>query len=153
VSACGGDHPAAGVQVLHVVGPQGEVSVEQAPGAPPYVVQAYVDRMDLAYAAADAIVCRAGSNTVTEVAAVGLPAVFVPLPIGNGEQALNARPVVDAGGGLLVADAAFTPEWARAHLPALLTDPARLGAMSQAAAGVMPRDADERLADLIEAAS
>ena len=55
--------------------------------------------MDLAYAAADLIVCRAGANTVTEVAAVGLPAVFVPLPIGNGEQARNAHPVVQAGVG------------------------------------------------------
>ena len=68
----------------------------------------YVDRMDLAYAAADLVLCRAGANSVTEAAAVGLPAVFVPLPIGNGEQALNARPVVDAGGGLLVDDAALT---------------------------------------------
>ncbi len=82
--------------------------------------------MDLAYAAADAVVCRAGSNTVTEVAGVGLPAVFVPLPIGNGEQALNARPVVDAGGALLVADAAFTPEWVRANLPGLVRDAERL---------------------------
>ena len=46
-------------------------------------------------------VCRAGANSVTEAAAVGLPAIFVPLPIGNGEQEHNARPVVDAGGGLL----------------------------------------------------
>ena len=75
----------------------------------------YVDRMDLAYAAADAVLCRAGSNTVTEVSGVGLPAIYVPLPIGNGEQALNARPVVDAGGGLLVADAALTPEWVAAN--------------------------------------
>jgi len=143
----------AGVQVLHVAGPKGEVGVTPAPGAPPYVVRPFVDRMDLAYAAADAIVCRAGSNTVTEVAGVGLPAVFVPLPIGNGEQAHNARPVVDAGGGLLVADAAFTPEWVRAHLPELMHDHARLAAMSRAAAGVMRLDADERLADLVESAA
>ena len=84
--------------------------------------------MDLAYAAADLVVCRAGANTVTEVAAVGLPAVFVPLPIGNGEQALNARPVVDAGGGLLVDDAALTPEWvARAPCPRCVRDRDRLG--------------------------
>ena len=107
---------AAGVQVLHVVGPTGRGRRrDAAPGEPPYVVLPYVDRMDLAYAAADLVVCRAGANTVTEVAAVGLPAVFVPLPIGNGEQALNARPVVDAGGGLLVDDAALTPEWVAAH--------------------------------------
>ena len=79
--------------------------------------------MDLAYAAADAMVGRAGANSVTEAAAIGLPAVFVPLPIGNGEQALNAKAVVDAGGAILVDDAAFTPEWVRDHVPGLVTDP------------------------------
>ncbi len=138
---------AAGVQVLHVVGPKHAVELPE--GAGTYVVEQYVDRMDLAYAAADAVLCRAGSNTVTEVSGVGLPAVYVPLPIGNGEQALNARPVVDAGGGLLVADAALTPEWAAATLPGLLTDRARLTAMGAAAADVIPLDADEKLARII----
>ena len=72
------------------------------PTGTPYVVVPFVDRMDLAYAAADLVVCRAGANSVTEAAATGLPGIFVPLPIGNGEQELNARPVVDAGGGLLL---------------------------------------------------
>ena len=140
---------AAGVQVLHVTGPAGEVSVTRAPDDPPYVVVPYVDRMDLAYAAADLVVCRAGANTVTEVAAVGLPAVFVPLPIGNGEQELNARPVVAAGGGLLVRDAALTPEWVSATLPTLLTNRDRLAAMSAAAADLIPRDADDALARMV----
>jgi UDP-N-acetylglucosamine--N-acetylmuramyl-(pentapeptide) pyrophosphoryl-undecaprenol N-acetylglucosamine transferase len=135
--------------VLHVVGPQGEAHVDRAAGEPPYVVVPYADRMDLAYAAADLVVCRSGANTVTEVSAVGLPAVFVPLPIGNGEQALNARPVVDAGGGLLVQDGALTPEWVRATVPALAVDTDRLAAMSAAASGLIPRDADERLARMI----
>jgi len=108
--------------------------------------------MDLAYAAADLVLCRAGANTVTEVAAVGLPAVFVPLPIGNGEQALNARPVVDAGGGLLVDDAALTPEWVAATVPDLLADPGRLTGMSKAASGLIPRDADVELARMVAAA-
>jgi UDP-N-acetylglucosamine--N-acetylmuramyl-(pentapeptide) pyrophosphoryl-undecaprenol N-acetylglucosamine transferase len=142
----------AGVQVLHVAGPKGEVAVTAGAGDPAYVVVPYVDRMDLAYAAADLVVCRSGANTVTEVAAVGLPAVFVPLPIGNGEQALNARPVVDAGGGLLVADEALTPEWVAATVPGLLGDPARLAAMSRAAQGTIRRDADERLAAMVLAA-
>jgi UDP-N-acetylglucosamine--N-acetylmuramyl-(pentapeptide) pyrophosphoryl-undecaprenol N-acetylglucosamine transferase len=140
---------AAGVQVLHVVGPNGEASVPPSAGDPPYVVLPYVDRMDLAYAAADLVVCRAGANTVTEVAAVGLPAVFVPLPIGNGEQELNARPVVDAGGGLLVQDAALTPEWVGRTVPALASDAERLGAMSAAASGLIPRDADDKLARMV----
>ncbi|WP_310962980.1 undecaprenyldiphospho-muramoylpentapeptide beta-N-acetylglucosaminyltransferase [Nocardioides terrisoli] len=140
----------AGVQVLHVVGPQNTVEAPSAAGAP-YVVVPYVDRMDLAYAAADLVLCRAGSNTVTEVAATGLPAVFVPLPHGNGEQALNARPVVDAGGGLLVADEELTPERVRRLVP-LVLDADRLGAMSRAAAGLIRRDADDRLATMILAA-
>jgi len=144
---------AAGVQVLHVVGPQGEASVPREAGEAPYVVLPYVDRMDLAYAAADLVVCRAGANTVTEVAAVGLPAVFVPLPIGNGEQALNARPVVDAGGGLLVADADLTAAWVSATVPALAVDSERLHAMSRAASGLIPRDADEQLARMVLAAA
>ena len=120
-----------------------------ASGEVPYVVLNYVDRMDLAYAAADAVLCRSGSNTVTEVSGVGLPAIYVPLPIGNGEQALNARPVVDAGGGLLVADAALTPEWVSASVPGLLNDAERLATMGAAATGVIPLDADEKLARMV----
>ncbi len=147
VSGAAPDLAAAGVQVLHIVGPQHELDVPS--GEVPYVVLNYVDRMDLAYAAADAVLCRSGSNTVTEVSGVGLPAIYVPLPIGNGEQSLNARPVVDAGGGLLVADEALTPEWVAASLPDLLTDPARLAQMGAAARGVIPLDADEKLARII----
>lgn len=137
----------AGVQVLHVVGPNNQVEV--APAGAPYVVVPYVDRMDYALAAADLMVCRAGASSVTEAAAVGVPAVFVPLPIGNGEQAHNARPVVDAGGALLVADEDFTAAWVTEHLTALATDATRLAAMSSAASSLIPRDADEVLAQLI----
>ena len=94
---------AAGVQVLHAVG-AGNDEVPAIWGAVPYVVEPYLDRMELAYAAADLAVCRAGAVTCAEVAAVGLPAVFVPLPHGNGEQRLNAEPLVAAGAAML-----FTP--------------------------------------------
>ncbi|HET8599682.1 MAG TPA: UDP-N-acetylglucosamine--N-acetylmuramyl-(pentapeptide) pyrophosphoryl-undecaprenol N-acetylglucosamine transferase [Segeticoccus sp.] len=149
VAAAAEAFAAAQVQVLHVVGPTGQAVPQRGQGGPPYVVVDYVDRMDLAYAAADAVLCRAGSNTVTEVSGVGLPAVYVPLPHGNGEQALNARPVIDAGGGLLVADADLTPAWVGSHVPALLRDAARLAAMSRAATAVVPLDADEKLAAMV----
>jgi UDP-N-acetylglucosamine--N-acetylmuramyl-(pentapeptide) pyrophosphoryl-undecaprenol N-acetylglucosamine transferase len=137
----------AGVQVLHVVGPQGEATPEQS--AVPYAVLPFVDRMDLAYAAADLVLSRGGANSVIEAAAVGLPAVFVPLPIGNGEQEHNARPVVDAGGALLVHDADLTSAWVASHVTALATDPARLAAMGAAASRLVPLDADERLARIV----
>jgi len=139
----------AGVQVLHVKGPAGEVGVDPRPGDPPYVVLPYVDRMDLAYAAADAMVCRCGSNTVTEVSSLGIPAVYVPLPIGNGEQALNAKAVVEAGGGVLVDDAELTPAWVSERLPALFADAGALERMGESARGLMRGDADERLARMV----
>jgi UDP-N-acetylglucosamine--N-acetylmuramyl-(pentapeptide) pyrophosphoryl-undecaprenol N-acetylglucosamine transferase len=149
---------AAGVQVLHVTGRGKTVEGLQAgeaaglPGGPPYVAVEYLDRMDLAYAAADAVVCRAGAGTVCELTTVGLPAAYVPLPIGNGEQRLNAEPVVEAGGGLLVDDGQCTPEWVRDTLLPLLTDPGELAAMGKAAAAFAITDGDERLADLVELA-
>jgi UDP-N-acetylglucosamine--N-acetylmuramyl-(pentapeptide) pyrophosphoryl-undecaprenol N-acetylglucosamine transferase len=137
----------AGVQVLHVQGKHG--GAEPAATETPYIVLDYCDRMDLALAAADLTVCRSGASTLTEAAAVGLPAVFVPLPIGNGEQDKNARHVVSVGGGLLVADSALTSEWVAATVPGLITDRDRLDEMGKAAADLIPRDADEQLARII----
>ncbi|QMU75912.1 undecaprenyldiphospho-muramoylpentapeptide beta-N-acetylglucosaminyltransferase [Streptacidiphilus sp. PB12-B1b] len=139
-----------GVQILHAVGPKNEIPrIDDIPGMPPYRVLPYVDRMDLAYAAADMMLCRAGAMTVAELAAVGLPGAFVPLPIGNGEQRLNAQPVVRAGGGLLVEDAELTPEWVLGHLLPVLTDPQRLWEMSRAAAEFGRRDADDLLVGMV----
>jgi UDP-N-acetylglucosamine--N-acetylmuramyl-(pentapeptide) pyrophosphoryl-undecaprenol N-acetylglucosamine transferase len=126
---------AAGVSVLHVHGPKNTLELpEPVGGDPPYVAVGYLDRMDLAYAAADLAICRSGAMTVAEVSAVGLPAVYVPLPIGNGEQRLNALPVVDAGGGLLVDDAELTADFVAGPVAGLLTDEPRLAAMTSAAA-------------------
>ena len=137
----------AGIQVLHIIGPKNDAP--QPSSDAPYVVLNYVDRMDLAYAAADAVLCRSGSNTVTEVSGLGLPGIYVPLPIGNGEQARNAAGVVAAGGGLLVDDAALTAPWIESNLVPLLTDPDRLTAMSRAATGIIKTDADEVFARMI----
>ncbi|MFC1416842.1 undecaprenyldiphospho-muramoylpentapeptide beta-N-acetylglucosaminyltransferase [Streptacidiphilus cavernicola] len=139
-----------GVQILHAVGPKNELPViDDIPGMPPYRVVPYLDRMDLAYAAADMMLCRAGAMTVAELSAVGLPGAYVPLPIGNGEQRLNAQPVVRAGGGLLVDDAELSPEWVLSHLLPVLTDPQRLWDMSRAAAEFGRRDADELLVAMV----
>jgi UDP-N-acetylglucosamine--N-acetylmuramyl-(pentapeptide) pyrophosphoryl-undecaprenol N-acetylglucosamine transferase len=145
-----GAFAAAGIQVLHAAGPRNEVPAPTvAENDPPYVLVPYLDRMELAYAAADLVLCRSGANTCAELTAVGLPAAYVPLPIGNGEQRLNAEPVVEAGGGLLVDDGQCTPEWVRETLLPLLTDTGELAAMGKAAAAFAITDGDERLADLV----
>lgn len=141
------DLAAAGVSVLHAHGPKNTLDLpEPAPGDPPYVAVPYLSRMDLAYAAADLAICRSGAMTVAEVTAVGLPAVYVPLPIGNGEQRLNALPVVGAGGGLLVTDADLTPAFIASTVCDLLGDGRSLAAMTDAAALAGHRDAADRVA-------
>ncbi len=135
------------ISVLHAHGPKNVLDLPTpSPGDPPYVSVPYLDRMDLAYAAADLAICRSGALTVAEVSAVGLPAVYVPLPIGNGEQRLNALPVVNAGGGLLVADADLTREFIAYTVGGLLTDTPRLAAMTVATAAVGHRDAAQKVA-------
>ena len=117
---------AAGVQVLHIAGPQHVVEPPGGdPGDPPYVVVPYVEEMQYAYAAADFAICRAGAMTCAELAAVGLPAAYAPLPLRGGEQRLNAKPVVAAGGALLVDDADLNAAWIETTLIPLLTDAGR----------------------------
>jgi UDP-N-acetylglucosamine--N-acetylmuramyl-(pentapeptide) pyrophosphoryl-undecaprenol N-acetylglucosamine transferase len=136
----------AGWQVLHITGSRSPVD---DPGLAGYRILEYCDRMDLALAVADVAVSRAGAATVCELAAVGIPAVFVPYPVGNGEQALNARGAVDAGGAVLVIDAAFTPDYVERELPVLLADRARVADMTARMASVGVRDGADRMVDLI----
>lgn len=149
VAAAAGDLAAAGVAVLHAYGAKNTLDLRSpGPDDPPYVAVPYLSQMDLAYAAADLAICRSGAMTVAEVTAIGLPAVYVPLPIGNGEQRLNALPVVNAGGGLVVADADLTPRFVAEQVTALLDDAPRLAAMTTAAALVGHPDAARQVAHI-----
>jgi UDP-N-acetylglucosamine--N-acetylmuramyl-(pentapeptide) pyrophosphoryl-undecaprenol N-acetylglucosamine transferase len=144
---------AAGVQVLHVLGPknlneQTVASADPQTGAR-YTPVGYVEQMEYAYAAADLMLGRCGASTVLETAAVGLPAVFVPYPYGNGEQERNARGIVAAGGGVLLADKACTSAWIGQHVPELITDRSRLDDMSATLRGVAILDAATVLAERV----
>lgn len=141
---------AGGAQVLHATGAANIDSVRAAVGdAPHYVAVPYIDRMDLAYAAADLALSRAGAMTCAELTAVGLPAVFVPLPVGNGEQRLNAAAVVAAGGALLVPDAELDVRWIETFVVPLVGAAPRLAAMSEAARRLGRPDADAALMALV----
>ena len=141
---------ATGWQILHLSG--GFRDTIDDPGIAGYRILDYTDRMDLAFAASDLAVSRAGSGAVSELAAVGLPAVFVPYPVGNGEQALNARDALDSGGALLVRDAEFTPEWIDSTLVPLLNDRARVREMAGRIGTAGHRDGADRMVELVLAA-
>ncbi|GIG37247.1 UDP-N-acetylmuramate--L-alanine ligase [Cellulomonas pakistanensis] len=147
---------ATGAEVLHLTGTgkaeEVRAAVRGIPGAERYHVREYLAEMEQALAVADLVLCRSGAGTVSELAALGIPAVYVPLPVGNGEQRLNAQPVVAEGGGVLVADEELTGGWIAAHLLPLLAPEAadRRRAMGEAAARVGVPDAAGRVADLVE---
>jgi UDP-N-acetylglucosamine--N-acetylmuramyl-(pentapeptide) pyrophosphoryl-undecaprenol N-acetylglucosamine transferase len=138
-----------GWQILHIWGQLTEISAVSIPN---YHVVDYCDRMDLALAVADFTISRAGSATVSELSGLGIPSVFVPYPVGNGEQRFNAQGVVSAGGALFVEDAQLNPELIRENILALMNDPGRLQQMSQRALTVGTLDGTEKLLALIRKA-
>lgn len=139
----------AGWQLLHVTGERSELA---DPGAEGYALRRYVDRMDLAFAIADVVVSRAGAATVSEISALGIPTVYVPYAVGNGEQALNAASAVRAGAAVLISDAEFTGDRVRSEVVPLLADEARREAMATAAASVGTRNGTENVVALIDEA-
>ncbi len=148
-----------GITVLHLTGAGKAIEAERAFGAlparlrPHYVVREYMHDMNEAFAAVDAVVCRSGSGTVAEVSALCLPALYVPLPIGNGEQALNARLAVDAGAATLVADERFGAAALQLGLERMLLEPGTNEDMAMAALTVGIVDGATRLSDMIEDAA
>jgi UDP-N-acetylglucosamine--N-acetylmuramyl-(pentapeptide) pyrophosphoryl-undecaprenol N-acetylglucosamine transferase len=101
-------------------------------------------------AAAHLVVSRSGASTVAELAALGRPAVLVPLPHAlDQDQLANARVLEAAGGAILLRQDVFTPERLAREIAALAADPARLSAMASGAHSAGAPDAAERLADLV----
>ena len=105
-------------QVLHQSGAKqmGELQANYAAAGVFGELTPFIEDTAQAYADADIIVCRAGASTVTEIAAVGAAAVFVPFPAAvDDHQTTNAKFLVEKGGGWLVQQGDLTPEWL-AHL-------------------------------------
>lgn len=137
---------AAGIQVLHIVGDKAGLPEVAEPG---YLRIAYCNRMDAAIAASDFAISRAGSSTIAEFTAVGLPAVYVPYPAGNGEQRLNAVTVCEAGGGMLVLDKDFSAAVVESDVIPTISHAATLQKMSQAAKSQGIPDSTLRLKELV----
>ena len=144
-----GDVLAAGWQLLHATGERSDLVDPEVPG---YTMRRYIDRMDLAFALADLIVSRAGSATVSEVSALGIPAVYVPYSVGNGEQRLNAASAVAAGAAVLLDDATFDADVVRERIIPLLGDRQRIEAMAASAERIGSRTGAEDLIALVDRA-
>lgn len=102
----------------------------------------FIDNMQEVYAAADLVVCRAGANTVAELATMGKPAILIPYPYAaDDHQRANAEVLVQAGAARMVLDAELTPERLREEISTFMHDRSRLEAMAQAAAALGRPDA------------
>lgn len=150
VSEAAADFLAAGTQILHITGRGKAEGLTAREG---YHVVEYVHAMEDAYAAADLALTRSGAGTVCELTAVGLPAVLVPLPVGNGEQALNGEEVVAAGGALMIPDAELDAAYLRSTVLPLLQDEQRRAAMAEASRAFGITDAAEVMADIVISAA
>jgi UDP-N-acetylglucosamine--N-acetylmuramyl-(pentapeptide) pyrophosphoryl-undecaprenol N-acetylglucosamine transferase len=136
---------AEGIQVLHAVGARNRL-----PNARPgYFPVSYLSQIELAYAAADLLVARSGAATCQEVLAFGLPAIFVPLPHGNGEQALNAQPLVEAGAAAIIRDDELTGERLAAAVFGVLKDEQACTKMRNSSAKLARLDAADELAAMV----
>ncbi len=142
-----------GVQILHVWGPKNfsdDFAVVTADKTnAKYVPVKYVEKMEQAYAAADLMLGRCGAGTVVETAVVGLPAIFVPYPHGNGEQEKNAASLVDAGADVLVTDSQLDAARLKQEVLGLIKNEEKLETMSRAGQGLMPSDSADRFVNLI----
>jgi UDP-N-acetylglucosamine--N-acetylmuramyl-(pentapeptide) pyrophosphoryl-undecaprenol N-acetylglucosamine transferase len=114
-------------------------------------VSPYISEIHLAYEAADVALARAGALSVSELAAVGLPAILVPYPYAaDDHQAHNAELLVEAGGALVIEDDRLNGDNLASVLDPLLADSERLERMGKALESVAARGAAGRIADDIQ---
>jgi undecaprenyldiphospho-muramoylpentapeptide beta-N-acetylglucosaminyltransferase len=146
----------ADLAVRHVVGDRDWALIQSelsgvADAAVQYQPVRYEHDMPRAMAAADLAVCRSGSSTCFELAAVALPAILVPSPNVTGDhQTANARQLEAAGGAVVVTDAELDGSRLVAEVDSLLADPDRLEALAAGLRSFARPDAADRVADLVE---
>lgn len=149
------------MQVVHIVGP-GNIEAARVTLAERsrysdriiWKLFSYLDQMELAYAAADLAVCRAGATTVAELAVTGVPALLVPYPYSlDQDQRRNAEAMARAGAAELIVDSELNGPVLSDRVGALLYDDTALARMSEGMKSRAVPDADIRLAELVEAAA
>jgi UDP-N-acetylglucosamine--N-acetylmuramyl-(pentapeptide) pyrophosphoryl-undecaprenol N-acetylglucosamine transferase len=144
-----------GLQIVHLTGAAHEERVRQAAAAiqpaagAGYRCHGYIDEPGDLLAAGDLVVSRCGSSSIAEIAYFGLPCIAVPLPIAAGHQRLNAQPLVDAGGAVLLEDSHLSGGVLAGVVSELLADPQRLQRMAEAGRSVARPEAARTIADLL----
>jgi UDP-N-acetylglucosamine--N-acetylmuramyl-(pentapeptide) pyrophosphoryl-undecaprenol N-acetylglucosamine transferase len=145
--------PARDYQVLHVTGPayHAEVAAALDPLPPGVVLVDYEHAMGRAYAAADLVLCRAGSSTLAELTVLGKPSVLVPSPnVTENHQEANALGLEQVGAALMIVERDLDLRQALDRVGRLLRDRQALEVMARAAHDLGRPDTAERVADTVE---
>lgn len=141
---------AAGVQVYHIAGEKNDLPEKISDG---YVRVSYCNRMELAIRASDFAISRAGAATVSELTALGVPALFIPYPVGNGEQRFNITEILEKDASLMVEDKDFDVEFISRELIPILSSKGKLSKMSAEMKRLGKQDATEKLVEMAIRAS
>ncbi len=104
------------ITIVHSVGASNALPISDEK----YIVFSYIEDMASAYLAADLVIARSGAITCSEVRALGKYALFIPLPIGNGEQSVNADHLVEMGRARVLDQKSFTPTWLLDNMDSML---------------------------------
>ena len=142
------------VTIWHQSGKGGQQTVEQAyadAGQPQHKVTEFIDDMAEAYAWADVVVCRSGALTVSEIAAAGLPAIFVPFQHKDRQQYWNALPLEKAGAAKILEQPQFTVDAVASTLSGWSRE--SLLTMAERARAASIPDATERVANEVSRAA
>lgn len=134
------------IQILHSIGNKNRVD-EATKIYDFYHPVSYIEKMELAYAAADLVVCRAGAMTIAEQTVLAIPAIYIPFASGNGEQRENISELIKDGGGSLILESDLTSNLLVSRIREIFESPTKLAQMSLAAGKHALRDADQKVAE------
>ncbi|MFM1826114.1 MAG: UDP-N-acetylglucosamine--N-acetylmuramyl-(pentapeptide) pyrophosphoryl-undecaprenol [Actinomycetota bacterium] len=129
------------VQVIHSLGQKNEAKAELKKYSY-YHPYPYIERMDLAYSVSDLVMSRAGAMTIAEQSFLGIPAIYIPFAVGNGEQILNVKEIIKADAGLLVLDSEISSQKLYDLIMNYIFDENKLMSMSQKAKNFGSMNAD-----------
>ncbi len=141
------------LRVAHQARPEDLARVEAAyaEAGIPAEVAPFFDDIPRRLSEAQLVIARSGASTVADLTVIGRPSILVPYAAAlRGEQAANARGLVDAEAAVLIPETAFTPDALAGQVAAILTHPAAASRMAASATGLGIPDAAARLADLAE---
>ncbi len=134
------------IQILHSIGKRNQLR-DDLKSIEMYHPISYIEKMEYAYAAADLVISRAGAMTIAEQTVAGIPAIYIPFAVGNGEQIHNVKDLISADAGVLIEEKELNKDKLEKLIISLISDDSKLQKMSNNAKSFAQTNAAQILAD------